>query len=119
MDGNKRPLSVTILGCVYILVGSVGFVRHFSDPYSWDPTRFDGLWIELFEVVAALSGVFMLPGRNWSAMAWIGFQVVVGSLHSLERFVIHSLFLVLIAWGLFGRPASQYFRANPIEPARR
>ena len=29
MNPNKRPVSVTILACVYLVVGAVGFVYHF------------------------------------------------------------------------------------------
>jgi hypothetical protein len=62
----KRPLAVTILAFVYIGVGAIGFVAHFTDLRSMDASRYDGLWIELTEILAVLCGAFMLRGQNWA-----------------------------------------------------
>ncbi len=116
MDRNaaKRPLGVTIIGCVYVLVGVAGFVAHFAS------FRLLDTWeVELTEFLAALSGAFMLRGQNWArwlAVAWIAFHVAL-SFGSLREVVIHSVFLVAIAWVLFGAGSRRYFRRASIEVA--
>ena len=108
----KRPLSVTILACVYIAVGAVGFVFHFGDLRTISVFRYDGLWIELTEVLAIVSGAFLLRGRNWArwlAVAWIAFHVVVSASEPLP-WAMHLLFGAAIAFVLFRREAARYFR---------
>jgi hypothetical protein len=83
VNPNKRPLSVTILGCVYIGVGSVGFVYHLREILARHAFRYDDLLVELIEFVAIVCGAFMLRGHNWArwvALAWIAFHVVLSAL---------------------------------------
>ena len=47
MNPKQRPLSITILAGVYILVGAVGFFYHFPIPLNRD-----GALIELTELLA-------------------------------------------------------------------
>ncbi len=104
---STRPLGVTIIGCVYVLVGAVGFVAHFASFRELDTWE-----AELTESLAVLSGAFMLRGQNWArwlAVAWIAFHVAL-SFGSLSQVVIHSLFLGAIAWILFRADAGRYFR---------
>jgi hypothetical protein len=56
----------------------------------------------------------MLLGQNWArwlALLWMAFHVAI-SFGVPQNLVIHSLFLVLIAWVLFRREARLYFRAG-------
>jgi len=113
VESNKRPLSVTILGCVYIAVGTIGFAAHFGEFQARDAFQFDALWIELTELVAILCGAFMLRGHNWArwiALAWIAFHVVLSAFHAFPEFAIHCLFCAVIAWFLFRPSAARYFR---------
>lgn len=113
MLSNKRPLPVTILGCVYILVGIAGFVYHFGELRIQDAFQYDGLWIELVRVLAVVCGAFLLRGDNWArwlALGWIGLHVVLSAFHSLPEFAVHCLFCAVIAWVLFGPAAARYFR---------
>ena len=48
MNPNKRPLSVAILGCVYIGV-SVGFVYHLHEILARQAFHYDDLLVELTE----------------------------------------------------------------------
>ena len=119
MNANKRPLAVTILGCVYIAVGTIGFVYHLSDFHARDALQFDGVWIELIRLLAVLSGAFMLRGYNWArwlSLAWIASHVVLSAFHAFPQFAIHCLFCATIAWLLFRPDAARYFRGKPIEP---
>ena len=90
MTWNMRPLSVTILACLYMGVGTIGFVSHFSDVHATNAFRYDGIWIEVVEILAIVCGAFMLRGRNWAR--WLA-----------------------IAWFLFRPDAARYFRGVRIE----
>src|SRR5271165_1822139 len=119
MNPNKRPLPVTILGCVYIVVGAVGFAYHFTEIKARNSLQFDDLWIELVRLSAIIAGAFMLRGHNWArwlALAWIAFHVVLSAFHSVQEFAIHGLFCAVIAWFLFRPEAVRYFRSDRKEP---
>ena len=115
MNRNKRPLSVTILACVYIVVGTIGFAYHFNELL---PLQSDGVWVELTEFVAIICGAFMLRGHNWArwlALAWMVFHVILSAFHTLLEFAIHALFCAVIAWILFRPQTARYFRGARIE----
>ncbi len=110
MQGAKRPISVTILACIYLLVGVAGFVFHFKELWTRQP---DGFAIELVEIVAVVCGIFMLRGQSWArwlAIVWMGFHVALSAFHPLPELIIHSVFFVAIAWILFRADARRYFR---------
>ena len=112
MTANPRPISITILACVYIAVGVVGFAYHFREIVA---LQNDSLWIALTEALAIVCGVFMLLGHNWArwlALAWIGFHVILSAFHSIHEVVMHSLICALIAWILLHPTASRYFRSS-------
>jgi len=74
MNENKRPVSVLAVACLYIFVGTVGFVFHFKELLAGHP---DAWGIEITELVALVSGIFLLRGQNWArwlALAWIVFR---------------------------------------------
>jgi len=110
---RQRPLSITILACVYIVAGAIGFAAHLTDFRASDAFRYDGIWIELVRLLAVLAGAFMLRGRNWArwlALAWMALHVVVSAFHTFREFAIHCLFCAVIAWLLFRPAAARYFR---------
>ncbi len=114
MSISKRPLSVTILACVYLLVGLGGFAFHFKELWARQP---DAFMIEFVEVVAVACGAFMLRGQNWArwlAIVWIGFHVGLSAFHPLRELIVHSVFFLLIAWILLRPDARQYFRGDPV-----
>ena len=117
MNGNKRPLSVTILGCVYLAVGAIGFAYHFGELLA---IQAGSVWVELTEVLAIVCGAFMVRGHNWArwvALAWMVFHVILSALHTFREFAIHCLFCAVIAWVLFRPEARRYFRGDRVEPA--
>jgi hypothetical protein len=118
MNPNKRPLSVTILGCVYIAVGSVGFVYHLREILDRQAFHYDDLLVELIELVAIVCGAFILRGHNWArwvALVWIAFHVVLSAFRAFPEFAIHGLFCAAIAWILLRPEAARYFRRARIE----
>ena len=109
---HKRPLPITILGCVYLGVGAIGFAYHFRESFA-HPN--DGVWIELTELGAVVSGAFLLRGHNWArwlALAWIAFHVILSAFGPLREFAIHCVFCALIAWLLFRPDGARYFAAR-------
>jgi len=121
MNWNKRPLAVTIIACVYIAVGTVGFVYHFTEFRAKDAFQYDAVWVELVRLLAIIAGAFMFRGHNWArwlALAWIAFHVIIGALHSLQQFAIHCLFCAVIAFFLFRHDAARYFRGGSAKPVR-
>jgi len=110
LNPDKRPISVTILACVYLLVGAAGVVFHFKELFARQP---DAVVVEFVEIVAVVCGVFLMRGQNWArllALAWIAFHVVLSAFHPLKELVVHSVFFIVIAWILFRADARRYFR---------
>jgi hypothetical protein len=118
VNANKRPLSVTILACTYIAVGSIGFAYHLHPIFARHAFYRDDLLIELTEVAAILSGAFILRGDNWArwlGLVWIGFHVLISFFDSLQRIAVHALFFVVIAYFLFRPQARAYFLPQELE----
>ncbi len=110
---GKRPLSVTIIACVYLAAGAVGFAYHLTDWKGQQPFPWDFVWIELVRLAAVVCGVYLLKGQNWArwlALAWIGSHVVLSAFHTLPELAIHTLFCAIIAYFLFRPTAARYFR---------
>jgi len=63
---NKRPISVTIIASVYLLVGTVGFAVHLSPILKRHAFHSDDALVEFTELIAIVCGVFLLQGRNWA-----------------------------------------------------
>jgi hypothetical protein len=113
MTRTKRPWPVTILGCVYIVIGVVGFGYHFTELQANGAFQYDVLWIELVRVIAVVCGVFLLRGQNWArwmTVAWIALHVILSAFHTLPEFSIHVLFCAVVAWLLFRSGGARYFR---------
>ncbi len=110
---SKRPLAVTIIAWVYLVVGAAGFAAALFQAAA--QRRFDqGLaWVELLRLLAVLAGAYLLRARNWArwlALAWMAFHVVLSAFHALPELAIHALFCSLIGYFLFRRAANGYFR---------
>jgi hypothetical protein len=113
---NKRPIAVTIVGLLYVLVGVGGGVFHLIGFKLQRPLQSDIIWAEVTELVAILCGVYMLRGHNWArwlAMAWIAFHVFLSAFGTLSEVAIHGLFFVILAYLLFRPTSGRYFRAAP------
>jgi hypothetical protein len=110
---NKRPLSVAIVACTYIGVGTVGFIYHLREILARHAFHYDDFLVELTEFVAIVCGAFLLRGHNWArwlALAWIAFHVGISFFDSLQKVVVHGLILLLIANFLYRPEARTYFR---------
>ena len=113
MNREKRPIAVAIVSCVYIAVGTIGFVYHFHELLSQQGGFRDAVLIELVEMVAIVCGALMLRGLNWArwgAIAWIAFHVVLSAFHAAQEFAMHVLIGAVIAWVLLRPESARYFR---------
>jgi hypothetical protein len=111
----KRPLTILILGCLYIATGALGIAFHLDDFRSPRLVQDGLIWIALVRLTAVVCGAFMLRGANWArwlAVAWMAFHVVVGFLHSVREAVVHAVIFVVIAYLLFRPEARAYFRGR-------
>ena len=111
----KRPLSITILACTYIVMGAVGFAYHFPELRIQQSIQYDAVWVEIIRLVAIVCGIFMLRGDDWArwtALAWMAFHVIVSAFHTLAQLVVHIVFCAVIGWVLFRPVATLYFRGS-------
>jgi hypothetical protein len=110
---NKRPLSVTIIGGIFVIAGAVGLVYHSREFLTYQPFPLNVLWVELVRVVAIIAGVYMLRGSSWArwvALLWLLYHVLLSGFHSWIGMVMHGVLLAVIAYCLFRRPVREYFQ---------
>ena len=110
---EKRPLTVTIMSCLFIAAGTVGLVYHLSDFKAQQAFQYEVVLILLLRITAIVCGIFMLRGSNWArwvAVTWIAYHFILSFFHSLQEAIMHGLFLALIAYFLFRKEESTYFR---------
>ena len=111
---NKRPISVTLIGVLFLLTGLVGVVYHATEFNTRDPMRAEFFWILAVRLLAIVGAVFLFRAQNWARwllVVWMAFHVVLSSFHSPSKLIVHGLLLTIIAYALFRRPASLYFAA--------
>lgn len=110
---NKRPLSVSVIGGIFIAAGVIGFAYHITEFKR--PFEYDLAWVCLLRLLAILGGVFVLRGKNWArwlVLAWIAYHVVLSAFHSPVELLTHALLFVVIAYILLRPRASGYFRSQ-------
>ena len=118
---NKRPLSVAVISCLFIVAGAVGFAYHLTEFKAQGPFQSGIVGLCVVRLLAILSGVFMLRGCNWARwllLVWIAYHVILSAFHSLSELVMHSLLFALVAYFLLRPQASAYFRGARANPAR-
>ena len=109
----KRPLSITIIGWLFIAAGAVGLCYHAAEFKLGVPFQYDVLWVCLVRGIAIISGIFLLRGRNWARwllLAWIGYHVVLSAFHSLSELITHAVLLAVVLFFLCRPHAARYFR---------
>lgn len=109
MNSARRPVAVTLVSCLYMCVGLIGFLVNLPKLIALQQ---DWLWIELTELLALVAGVFMFRGRNWArwlALIWMAFHVAI-SFPVVREVVTHSIIFALIAWVLFRPDTRRFFK---------
>lgn len=114
---KARPLSVTIIGWLFLIFSSVALISGLL-PFAGSDTaqilaEFKTHWmVHLSRLAGIISGLFILHGFNWARwllVAWMIFHVVISALHSWLQLVIHVLIFSVILFFLFRRRASEFF----------
>jgi hypothetical protein len=111
---NKRPLSITIIGWIFVAVGIVGLIYH-----STHPNEEHILWILFVRVLALVCGVCMLLRQDWArwlAAVWLAYHVYLSLGHEASKLIIHALLFVVIAIFLFRPSSTAYFRRKNTLP---
>jgi hypothetical protein len=111
---NRRPLSVTIISCLFIAAGLVGFAYHATEFRVQGPFQYEAAWVLFVRLLALVGGVFALRGANWARwllMVWMAYHVGVSAFHTVSELVMHSVLFVVIAYVLLREQASAYFRS--------
>src|SRR4030095_12881758 len=116
---HKRPLSITIVAWVFIIVGSVGLasglfsvgrVAMISGSSGLDRHDFvDAALVTVSGLIATIGGAALLHGFRWARwvlVAWMAAHVVISMLHSIFEVAIHALFLLVLIYILFRPHAS-------------
>lgn len=104
----KRPLTVTILGCLFIAVGVVGLLYHLTEK----PPDLSVLLISCVSILAIIGGIFLIKGCNWArwlVLAWLALHVGISAFDSLPQTAAHTVLLIVIGYFLLTPPVSKYF----------
>jgi hypothetical protein len=110
---RRRPLSITIIGWLFVGAGTIGLVYHATEFKIQRPVEYDLILVCIVRLLAILSGVFLLRGSNWARwllLVWLAYHVILSAFHSFFELALHSLLLGVIAYFLFRPQASAYFR---------
>lgn len=117
--GRKPPLSVILIGCLFLATGIIGLAYHSTEIKPHHVFELDTLLILLTEALAIVSGGFMLRGSNWArwlAVLWLAFHVVLSGFHSISELLVHAALLAVVAFALFRTAAAvAYFRNTAAE----
>lgn len=109
----KRPVAVTIIGWLFILAGTVGFLYHARELNIQDPFANDAVWVELVRLLAVAGGILTLRGSNigrWLLIAWMSYHVILSFFHPFSELIVHVIVLAAVAYGLFHRTSGGFFR---------
>jgi len=116
---QRRPLSITIIGWLFICVGCGSLVSHtwrfVSDAIRAGVTSHDVrdlAYAQCSAVLALVGGAFVLRGRTWArwlCAVWLALHVVLSMLHSLPETIV---FFVAISYVLFRPRVAAYFRGE-------
>ena len=116
----KRPISVTVIGVFFILMG---VLSQFDTVSHWNRYRASGRpvsdWItgflimELTRILAIVAGILVLRRINfgrWLCVVWLASHVLISLGHSMVEVAMHAVLLLVLIFFLFRRPANEYFR---------
>ena len=119
---RRRPVSVTVIGYLFIAAGVVGLAYHAGDFRTQRPFRDGVVWVALVRLLAVIGGVFLLRGHNWARwllLAWLAFHVALSAWHTPFELIFHALLFLAIAYLLFRPSAAAYFAASGSAGERR
>jgi hypothetical protein len=117
---NRRPIPVTVVGVLFILVGVGSTALHILEFRAHPPTWAMAVGICAIGVLAVVAGLYLLDGQNWArwlALLWMGFHVAISVRDPIGKLVFHAALFVFFAYILLGREARAYFEEQESGPA--
>lgn len=118
---NKRPVSVIILGCLFILIGAGGMAAHLASDHASSLRKDELIGIVLVQMTALVGGAFLLFRANWARWllaAWMAFHIGISFLHSAREVIVHVVLFSILGYFLFRPATTAYFRPGtlPLQP---
>jgi hypothetical protein len=115
----RRPLSITLIGWLFILTGVIAFTAGLLPPAQRVAEFKAHFWelsvAQVVRLLAIVAGLMLLRGRNWArglAVAWLAFHVGLSLFHPPMELMIHSLLFIILTYFLF-RPSAKRFFGHP------
>ena len=109
---NKRPLSVTLISCLFIAAGAIGIIYHASELMQM-ATHPEMILVLVVRLLAIVGGIYTLRGINWARwllLSWIAYHVVISFFHTPAELAMHAVVMVITIIAFFHRKANAYFR---------
>jgi hypothetical protein len=116
---TKRPLSITVISWILIAFGGIAMpisLLPLIDSSAANRTAghpFECWLTPVIQLLALISGVFMLYAFNWARwllVAWVGYHIILSALHSSLELLVHTLLFAVVLYFIFRSQASAYFR---------
>lgn len=110
---HRRPLSVTVIGWLFVAAGVVGLAYHATELNAPGPFDSEVVWVLIVRLLAIVGGAFLLRGADWARwllLAWIAYHVALSAFHSWSQTVVHAALLAGVAVVLLRPDAAAYFR---------
>ena len=107
----KRPLSVTLIGYLFIVSGATGIIYHGSELQDIASQR-EVMWVLVVRLLAIVGGVFVQRKANWArwlVVTWILYHVALSFSHTTAELAMHIGITLLVLIALFHRKANAYF----------
>jgi len=110
---ERRPITVVIVGMLFILAGCFGIAAHVKD-FSQPGLKLGELiWVFIVRLLAIICGILLflrVDWARWLAVIWLLYHVIIGALHSSSEMIMHIVLLIVVAILLFVPVSSAYFR---------
>ncbi|MBV4360656.1 hypothetical protein [Pinibacter aurantiacus] len=110
---ERRPITVVIVGMLFILAGCMSIAFHVKDFFQPDAKLSEVIWALVVRLTALVCGIllfFRVDWARWLAVIWLLYHVIIGALHSKSEMAMHIVLLIVVAILLFVPVSSAYFR---------
>lgn len=110
---ERRPITVVIVGLLFILAGCLGIAFHVKDFSQPNSKLSELIWVFVVRLTALMCGIllfFRVDWARWLAIIWLLYHVIIGALHSKTEMTMHIGLLIVVSILLFLPVSSAYFR---------
>ncbi|MDH7460732.1 hypothetical protein QEG73_05560 [Chitinophagaceae bacterium 26-R-25] len=110
---KRRPITVVIVGMLFILAGCLGVAFHLKDFSQPDSKLSEVIWALVVRLTALMCGILLfyrVDWARWLAVIWLLYHVIIGALHSKSEMAMHIVLLIVVTVLLFLPVSSAYFR---------